>query len=160
LPLAALRYVAERARVDTILSYCHYELNDTSLAQLIPFLKERGIGVINASPLGMGLLSSRGAPAWHPAPPRVKEICAQAAQHCASRGVPIEKLAIQFSLANPDIATTLVGSASSQNMRRNIKWAQEPLDAQLLAEVMQILAPVKDITWTSGRSENNGAVSL
>lgn len=67
LPLKALRYVVKRAEVDVILSYCHYELNDTSLMELVPTLKSRGVGVISASPLGMGLLSNRGTPSWHPA---------------------------------------------------------------------------------------------
>src|ERR1700744_522922 len=47
--------------VDTILSFCHYELNDDSLGGLIPYLKGKGIGIINASPTGMGLLTPQGA---------------------------------------------------------------------------------------------------
>jgi L-galactose dehydrogenase len=155
LPLGALGYVVERSDVDTVLSYCHCELNDTALVGLIPFLKSKEIGVISASPLGMGLLTNRGTPAWHPAPLRVKQACAKAAEHCRRRGADIEKLAIQFALANPDIATTLVGSANPENMRRNIRWAQEPMDQALLHEVREILRPVADVTWPSGRIENN-----
>jgi L-galactose dehydrogenase len=155
LPLNALRYVCERAAVDTILSYCHYELNDTALADSLPFFQERRVGIINASPLGMGLLSTRGTPPWHPAPQQVKETCARAARFSADRGASIEKLAVQFAVANPDIATTLVGSASSKNMLRNIEWIEEPMDMQLLKEVLQILEPVKNFTWPSGRSENH-----
>ena len=76
LPLSAMRRVVEATPIDAILSYCHFELNDTALADLIPILKKRGVGVINASPLGMGLLSNRGTPSWHPAPEEVKETCA------------------------------------------------------------------------------------
>jgi L-galactose dehydrogenase len=155
LPLAALRRVVLAVPVDTILSYCHYELNDTALTGLIPMLKQCGVGIISASPLGMGLLSNRGTPSWHPAPARVKRACANAAAHCQARDASIEKLAIQFSLANPDIATTLVGSANPKNMRNNITWASELIDRTLLNEVCQILQPVHDVTWPSGRPENN-----
>lgn len=155
LPLAALRRVVLAAPVDTILSYCHYELNDTALLELIPLLTERGVGIISASPLGMGLLSSRGAPPWHPASEAVKQACAKAAEHCLQRGASIERLAIQFSLANPDIATTLVSSANPRNMRQNIAWASESPDPALLDEVRRILARVHDVTWPSGRTENN-----
>jgi L-galactose dehydrogenase len=155
LPLAALRTVVESTPIDTILSYCHYELNDTALADLIPILRSRGVGIINASPLGMGLLSNRGTPTWHPAPEAVKEVCARAAAHCRVRGASIEKLAVQYSLTNPDIATTLVGSASAKNMQQNITWAEEPIDQSLLAEVLAILKPVHNVTWPSGRQENN-----
>jgi aryl-alcohol dehydrogenase-like predicted oxidoreductase len=155
LPLAALMRVADGVEIDAILSYCHYELNDTALADCFRPLRAKGIGIINASPLGMGLLSNRGAPAWHPAPQRVKQVCAQAAAHCAARGTHIEKLALQFALANPDIATTLVGSANPDNMRRNIVWAGEPMDPELLADVLEILKPIHNVTWPSGRPENN-----
>jgi L-galactose dehydrogenase len=155
LPLRALRYVAESAPIDTILSYCHYELNDTALLDLLPFLKQHDIGVISASPLGMGLLSDRGTPPWHPAPMELKQLGLKAAAHCRARGASIEKLAIQFAVANPDIATTLVGSANPQNMERNIRSIDEPIDQQLLAEVLEILRPMHNLTWTSGRPENN-----
>ncbi|HEX4055147.1 MAG TPA: aldo/keto reductase [Tepidisphaeraceae bacterium] len=155
LPLSALRRVVEATPIDAILSYCHFELNDTALADLIPILKKRGVGVINASPLGMGLLSNRGTPSWHPAPEEVKETCARAAAHCRVRGASIEKLAVQFSLTNPDIATTVVGSANPKNMERNIAWADEAVDQAMLQEVLTILKPVHNVTWASGRGENN-----
>jgi L-galactose dehydrogenase len=141
--------------IDALLSYCHYELNDNSLADLIPYFQGKGIGIVNASPLGMGLLSNRGTPDWHPAPANVKEVCAKAAAHCKAKGANIEKLALQYAISNPQIATTLVGSGSSENMRRNIAWANEPIDKQLLAETLDILKPIHNVTWSSGRSENN-----
>jgi L-galactose dehydrogenase len=155
LPLKVLRKVVSSATIDTILSYCHFELNDTALADMVPFLKEKGVGVINASPLGMGLLSNRGTPAWHPAPEQVKEVCGRAAAHCRVKGASIEKLAVQYSLSKPDITTTIVGSADPKNMERNIQWASEQMDKQLLEEVLAILKPVHNVTWESGRPENN-----
>jgi aryl-alcohol dehydrogenase-like predicted oxidoreductase len=155
LPLKIFGYVMDRTDLDTILSYCHYSMNDTALGSLIPSLKAKQIGTINASPLSMGLLTQRGSPAWHPAPEDVKAICAEAATACARRGVDIAQLAIQFSLANPDIHTTLVGTASPENLKKNVQWAEAPADQALVDEVLQMLAPVHNKTWPSGRPENN-----
>jgi L-galactose dehydrogenase len=158
LPMKVFRYVLERAsdRVDTILSYCHYSLNDTALAEVLPFLQERNIGVMNASPLAMGLLSERGSlPEWHPAPAQLREAAHQAAQHCRSRGRDIAELAIQFAVANPGIATTLVGTANPENIAKNVRWAATPPDPVLLGEVLKILAPVHNVSWPSGHPENN-----
>lgn len=155
LPMKAFKYVADRVAVDTILSYCHYELNDTALLDLVPYLESKGIGIISASPLGMGLLSNRGTPSWHPATEEMKSLCRQAAEHCRSRGSSIEKLAVQFAVAQPKITTTLVGSANPQNMLDNIAVINEPIDQQLLAEVQAILKPIHNVTWPSGRPENN-----
>lgn len=155
LPLKIFRYVLDRTAVDTILSYCHYSLNDSSLQDLVPYLKSKGVGVINASPLSMGLLTQRGAPDWHPADEDIRAVCAKAAAFCQQQGVDIAKLAVQFSVSNRDLDTTLVGTANSANIEKNVRWVEEPLDESLLAEVLRILAPVHNKTWLSGRPENN-----
>jgi L-galactose dehydrogenase len=154
-PLAIYPRVLDQVPVDTVLSYCHYALNDTSLEELLPYLEQKGVGIINASPFSMGLLTERGAPEWHPAPEFLKAACARAAAHCRSRGVDIAQLALQFALSNPAIATTLVGTASPENLRKNVAWSEQPPDPELLAEVQAILAPVRNMTWPSGRPENS-----
>jgi len=158
-PLHSFRYVLERAEVDTILSYCRYSLNDPALAGLIPDLQAKEIGIISASPLSMGLLTHRGAPAWHPAPAELKAACVRAAEYCRSRGADLSRLALQFSTANEAIATTLVGTASPENLQQNAAWIEEPLDEELLAEVRQIFASVANLTWPTGRPENADVAS-
>lgn len=155
LPLRLLRAVMERVEVDQIQSYCHYCLNDTSLASLLPFLKEKGVGVINSAPIAMRLLSLEGPPAWHPAPQQVRSKCAEAARFCAERGGDLSKLALQFSVANPGIASNVVGTADPKRILRNIQEVGEPIDQELLSGVQRILSPVHDVTWPSGRPENN-----
>lgn len=76
------------------------------------FLSAKGIAVINASPLSMGLLTARGPPVWHPAKPELKARCADAAAYCAARGVDISTLALSFCLEAPGVATTLISTAS------------------------------------------------
>jgi L-galactose dehydrogenase len=161
LPLKVFRSILDRVppgTVETILSFCHYELNDASLADLLPHFKANGVGVINASPTGMGLLTERGAPAWHPASAAIQAGCRRAVEHCRARGVDIVKLAVQFCVANPDIATTLVGTASAQNIRANIAYANEPIDLNLLAEVQEILKPIHNHNFTRGLPQHRDAI--
>src|SRR5580698_857795 len=74
LQLNMLRKVAEAAAVDVILSYCRYNLLITDMDELLtPFAMEHGVGLINASPLAMGMLTKQGPPAWHPAPAELRE---------------------------------------------------------------------------------------
>lgn len=155
LPLKVFRHVLDRTDVDTILSYCRHSLNDTALDEILPYLLSKKVGVINASPLSMGLLSDRPPPSWHPASPDLRRLCAEAAEYCRRRGTEISKLAIQFSIADPRIATTLVGTASPTNIANNVRWANEPLDPDLLADVLRILEPIHNQTWLSGMPENN-----
>jgi L-galactose dehydrogenase len=154
-PLRIFEYVGQRIDIDTILSYNHFSMNDTTLTSLLPFLNDRNIGIINASPLSQGLLSNRGTPQWHGASPEIKAICSKAAVWCQSQGVDISRLAVQFSLRNPEIATTLVGTASPENIVKNVNWASEPIDAEMLSSVLEILSPIADRGWVVGRQENN-----
>ncbi|CAI6077166.1 aldo/keto reductase [Cohnella sp. JJ-181] len=160
LPLALFEHFVPRVDVDCIISYCHYALNDTSLLGLLPLLEANGVGLVNASPLSMGLLGTRGTPAWHPAGPDIKAACLRAAQHCADQGADIAKLAVQFSTANPRIPTTLVSTANPANIAKNAAWTDEPIDERLLAEVLAILAPVHGRTWASGRAEYNEEIGV
>ncbi|HXW92623.1 MAG TPA: aldo/keto reductase [Terriglobales bacterium] len=154
-PLKIFRTLLSRTEADTILSYNHYSLNDTTLVSLLPCLKQKQVGIINASPVSQGLLTNHALPAWHPAPEDVRKACAAAAAYCRAQGADIAKLAIQFSLSNPDIHTTLVGTANPAHLEKNVKWIEEPIDQHLLEQVQERLAGIKDRGWTLGRAENN-----
>ena len=155
LPVRMFPLVMDRVEVDQIQSYCHYCLNDTALVGILPYLKDKGVGIFNSAPLAMRLLSGLGPPAWHPAPAELKARCAEAAALCAARGNDLSRLALQFAVACEDIPTTLVGTADPQRILRNIQEIGEPLDRELLDDVLAILRPVHDITWPQGRPENN-----
>jgi len=154
-PLKALRALTKDADVDAVLSYNHYSLNDTTLQSSLADFQAKNLGIINAAPLSQGLLNDSGTPSWHPAPANIKALCAATAKFVRDRGSCLSKLAIQFSTQNPAIATTLIGTAIPAELARNLRWADEPIDEELLHAVQERLASVKDITWTTGRPENN-----
>ncbi|GLJ30507.1 hypothetical protein SUGI_0603900 [Cryptomeria japonica] len=162
LPLNIFPYVLDRVppgSVDVILSYCHYSINDSSLEDLLPYLKSKGVGVITASPFSMGLLTESGPPEWHPAPSELKAACAAAATHCKAKGKNISKLALQYSLKNTDISSVLVGMNSIQQVQENVAAAIEAnkgqnIDDELLKEVEVIFSPVKNLSWPSGVTQN------
>jgi L-galactose dehydrogenase len=106
----------------------------------------------------MGLLTERGAPAWHPASEAIKAGCRRAVEFCKQRGINIVELAIQFSIAHPDIATTLVGTASSRNILDNIRYAQTPLDREKLRQVLDVLKPIHSFNFTRGLEENRDPI--
>ena len=138
----------EEGTVESILNFCHFSLNDTLLADYLGFFEQHGVGVINASPFSMGLLSSRGAPAWHPASKDLRNACAKAAEYCLEVGYPIEKLAVQFSTSlNPRIATTLFSSANPLNVLKNIEYVNEPMDLDLVAKVQEIIGDQMFVRW-------------
>jgi aryl-alcohol dehydrogenase-like predicted oxidoreductase len=150
LTLRHFKYVIEHVppgTVESILSFCHYCLNDDALADYLDFFESHGVGVINASPFSMGLLTERGAPDWHPAPAPLRSLCVKAVDYCRSKGKSIEQLAVKYSVSNPRIASTLFSTTRSKAVLKNIRWAEEPLDEDLLKDVQKILEPRFRDTW-------------
>ena len=135
--------------VESVLNFCHYCLNDDELLDYLDYFEEKGVGVINASPLSMGLLTLRGVPDWHPAPKPLVKVCAEAAKFCQDKGYPIEKLAIQYSVGNPRITSTLFSSANPMNVERNIEWAREAPDAELVNDVKAIIGEQQRVSWAN-----------
>lgn len=152
LQLENLQWVVGHAApgtVESILNFCHFTLNDDKLLDFLDYFEERGIGVINASPLSMGLLSQRGVPVWHPAPASLVEACRRAVEHCSAKGYPIEKLAMQFSVSEPRIATTLFSSANPANVAKNIAYVSEQPDMELVSEVKRIIGDQQRVSWAN-----------
>ena len=155
-PTKIFRFICDQTAVDCVLSYNQYTLQNTRFAdEVVPYLKTKGIGAMNAGPFSARLLTNAPLPAWLKEPEDVKAAARAAAAHCASRGVDIAKLALQFALGNPDITTTISGSANPVNIANWAKWAAEPLDEELLREVQAIFAPVKNLGHLEGLAENN-----
>ena len=146
-PMDLWHRVLEECDVQAALVHNHYCLNDTRLLDLLPVATARGIGLINGSPFASGLLTDRGPAAWHPAGERDRALFRRAAEHCAGRGMSISQLALQFASQHPQIPTTLFSSASAESVRRNVAWHTQPADPEIVAEVMEILRPVRDKDW-------------
>jgi L-galactose dehydrogenase len=134
-------------QIDAALVHNHYCLNDTQLLRILPLAAKGSVGIINASPFASGLLTDRGAAAWHPASHEDQAIFRAAAEFCSRQGTPIAKLALQFSSQNDDIPTTLFSSADPESVKRNVAWHDQPYDRELVTEVQKILAPVRDKEW-------------
>ena len=152
LQLENIKWVVEHTpegMIESVMNFCHHTLNDDKILDFLDLFESRGIGVINASPFSMGLLTKRGVPAWHPAPQPLVDVCRKAVEHCEAKGCPIEHLAIRYSISNPRIATTLFSSANPDNVRRNLELIEEPADMQLVAEVRDIIGDQFRVSWAN-----------
>lgn len=154
-PPKVFQKVLDRVPVDAVHSYCHFCLMNTTLVQFFPYLNEHRVGIVNAAPLGMGLLTEKGPPKWHPAPAKIRDACAKAVAHCKKKKASLPQLALQFATSHRDIATTLVGTSDAKKIKQSVKSIERPLDQSLLAEVQDVLAPIRNEIWSSGRKENN-----
>ncbi|MBQ7472685.1 MAG: aldo/keto reductase [Prevotella sp.] len=150
LQLENLQWVIEHSEpgtIEAVMNFCHYCLNDDRLADFLDFFETNGVGVINASPFAMGLLTERGVPEWHPAPQTLVQACRRATDYCREHNYPIEKLAMQFSVSNPRIASTIFSTTRAENIEKNLAYAESPIDWQLAEDVRRIIGDQQRVTW-------------
>ncbi len=128
------RVAIETGNIEVVLTFLDYNLLDQSVAQTtLPLAREYGVGVILASPLGMGSLTGvepdvETEQRRHPdAKPRAHMMW----QWCQERGVNIRHLALQFCLAAPIDGIVMVGPAN----KVQVEEAYEAATANVPAEI-------------------------
>jgi L-galactose dehydrogenase len=157
-PLKTFHTVLDQVEneIDCVLSYNRHTLQNTSFVEdVLPRLEAKGIGAMNAGPFSARLLTNAELPAWLKEPDAVKDAARAAARLCDERGVDIAMLALQFSCESPALATTIAGSANPSNIRKWAEWLGKPIDRELLADVLAIFEPVKNIGHLEGLPDNN-----
>ena len=159
-PMKMFKYILANSDIDVLLTYNHYTLQNDMALELVPLCQQKGVGLMNAAPFSARLLTSAQLPSWHKATPKVREIAKQASDHCTSKGVDIAQLALQFSLANPNFATCVTGSANPGRVSQWVDWAEQPMDETLLNEVLEILKPIHNWFYIEGRPEYNDEIAV
>jgi L-galactose dehydrogenase len=154
-PMKIFREVLSATELDFVLSYNHYTLQNTMLADQVPWLQSHQVGILNAAPFSARLLAAAPLPVWHKAPPHVREVRQTVLDECQRQGWELAKLALQFSIANPDFASCIAGSADPDRVAQWCRWVEEPADWAAIERVQQLLAPIHNWFYCEGRPENN-----
>jgi len=155
-PLRTLRRAISETDLDVVLSYAHFTLLNTELTDgLLPIADQHGTGVINAAAVALGLLTPAGLKAQVDAGEAMLNAARRAREICAERGVDIAFLANQFSIQRSGCPTTVIGTTKPHHLESAVRAVSEPIDEELLAEVLAATAPVQAESWPSGLPENN-----
>jgi aryl-alcohol dehydrogenase-like predicted oxidoreductase len=169
-PLPVLLKIAEHQHqkgqpLDAVLSYCHYTLQNTTLADYAPRFRAAGVRYLfNASPLSMAMFRSAGPPDWHPAHTELRKAAHQCATIAQEHGLDIAELASTFSFSGRDqfgLDTTVIGLQKAEEVERAMEaWKlvkereagtktvpQAEIDA--VQKIHEVLAPYKNYSWQS-----------
>jgi L-galactose dehydrogenase len=157
---------------DQALTYCHYNLHDSSLfdrpitgdnnKSYADFVADNKIVLMAAAPLSMGLLTHAGPPEWHPASDALKEACKNAASICEKEEhVNISALAIMVALANPKITCTLLGMRNVAQVKlaaeTAARFSKVPASTTEPEDILkQVLSESEYKTWQVLTDKENG----
>jgi D-threo-aldose 1-dehydrogenase len=133
-----LRYL-EQGDFECVISHNRYTLLNREAEPLIQACHERGIAMVNAAPYGSGMLAK--GPSQYPrymyreAPAEMVERARRLEAACASRGVPLAAAALQFSLRDRRITSTIVGMTKPQRVAQTLELARVAIPDELWAEL-------------------------
>ena len=160
-PAPVMNAAMTKTELDVCLTYAHATLLDDTLErEIAPVAADQGVGLINAAAVALGLLTPAGSSIKvdHPATPAIRAAASRMVSLCAQRGVDIAFVANQYSLQRSGCATTLIGTRKSHHLRSALEALEEPLDEQLLADLLAMRPPLGERTWPSGLPENSAEV--
>jgi D-threo-aldose 1-dehydrogenase len=133
-----LRYI-ETDIFDVALSHNRYTLVDQSASVLIEAAARRRIGFVNAAPFGGGILvkGPQGQPkySYAPASADILDRIGRIDRLCQEHDVPLAALALQFSLRNHDIASTVIGMSDPERVSSSIRLAEWPIPETLWSQL-------------------------
>lgn len=124
---------------DLILNHNRYTLLNRSAAEIYDLAKARGIGTLNAAPYAGGVLA-KGASvmpqiAYSPADPEALNGVRTIEAICSRYGVAPGAVALQFSLRDERIDSTVVGVSAAARVEQTLEWAKAEIPAELWAEI-------------------------
>jgi D-threo-aldose 1-dehydrogenase len=142
-----VRYV-ETGAFEAVITHNRYTLLNRSAEPLIALACQRGIGVLNAAPYGSGLLAK--GPAEYPryaytdAPRELVQRAERIAEVCQAYGVPLAAAALQFSLRNQRIDSTIVGMSRPERVHETLALAAHPIPEDLWRRLEAFVGPPLD----------------
>jgi len=137
-----IRFV-ETGLFEAVITHNRYTLIERSAEPLLALAGARGLGVANAAPYGSGILA-KGPDNY----PRYMYGQASAEQIervrridgvCRRHAVPLAAAALQFSLRDPRVHTTIVGLSKPQRLAETEALAVHPISDEMWAEIEAVL---------------------
>jgi D-threo-aldose 1-dehydrogenase len=141
-PTDLLMRFVETGQVEVVLSHNRYTLVNREADPLWDVAARRGLGTVNAAPYGGGMLS-KGPEAvlrymYRPASSELLERARRMAAACARYEVPLAAAALQFSLREPRITSTIVGFSRPERVVETLRLASLSIPDVLWQELDQI----------------------
>ena len=132
-------------------------MDDMDVA-LTPVTTHQQVGLMNGSPLHMGLLGGNAGPDWHPAPSNIKAIAARFGSLCREYGTDPAIVALNTCFRHPSVASTVIGPRSVEEVNDALEALMFRPSIELTEKVRELVAPVFNTSWRCGLPENQLAL--
>ena len=141
-PIDLMMRFVETGLFEAAISHNRFTLLNREAEPLWELCARRGVAALNAAPYGSGLLAK--GPGAYPrymynqASPDLLRRARRMEEACQRYGVPLAAAALQISLRNARIASTIVGMTRPERLAETLKLAQQSIPDELWAELDSI----------------------
>ncbi|MBO0866960.1 MAG: aldo/keto reductase [Micromonosporaceae bacterium] len=138
-PVEMLRRYVQLGHFDAVITHNRYTLLDRSAEPLLRDCATAGVAALNAAPFGGGILvkGPDAAPryAYRSAGDLIRERVQAMERVCSRAGVPLAAAALQFSLREPRISSTIVGLTRPERIAQVLELARTPVPEAVWTEL-------------------------
>jgi len=133
---------------DALITHNRFTLVNRNAIAMIDFATSRGVGVINAAPYAGGVLA-KGSDSfrryvYQEASAQMLDPVRRVEEACARYGVPPGAVALQFSLRDPRVTSTVCGVSRPERVRQTLDWARWPIPDQLWNDLQALPFSIDD----------------
>ena len=143
----SIQYV-ETGAFEAVITHNRYSLLNRTAEPLIALASARGLAVLNAAPYGSGMLAkgpeAYARYAYQDAPPALVETAHRMSALCGRYAVPLAAAALQFSLRDPRLTSTIVGMSRPERIAQTLDLARHPIPDGLWDELAAVPIPQDD----------------
>lgn len=144
-PITMLMEFLKTDRFDVVITHNRWNLLVQTAAPLLNLASEMGVGVVNAAPFMSGVLAHHnGRYAYSEPPESILEKVSRIKEICAKYNVSPVAAAIQFSLRDPRITSTVVGISDHNQIAQNINYATTLIPPDFWCEIQSIAVTGED----------------
>jgi D-threo-aldose 1-dehydrogenase len=133
---------------DVVLSHNRYSLLNRSADALFDYARSKDMTVINAAPYAGGVLAKGSAQVskitYQDVDAAKLEPVRRIEQICAAHSIAPGAAALQFSMHDPRIASTVVGVSRAERVAQTLRWADQAISAETWAELRALAYETTD----------------
>jgi D-threo-aldose 1-dehydrogenase len=147
-PIPMMIQYVETGLFEAAISHNRYTLLNVSANPLWDVCLTRGVAAVNAAPYGSGILAK--GPSKYPryAYQEIEGALLEKARNleaiCIRYSVPLAAAALQFSLRDPRIVSTIVGMTKPERLDQTIELAEHPIPEEIWAELASVTPSTED----------------
>jgi D-threo-aldose 1-dehydrogenase len=133
---------------DALISHNRFTLLNRNAEEMFNLAHAKNMAVMNAAPYASGILAKGAAKAplyaYMPASDDIKSRAMAIEALCSQHSVPVGAAALQFSMRDPRIASTICGVTTPERVQQTMEWANWPIPDALWAQLKALPFDTED----------------